>query len=329
MMNAPILSIEGLGVAFATESGPRAVLRDVGFTIAAGEVVGVVGESGSGKSVTALALMGLLGAEGTITSGRIVFDGQDLARLDGDAMRKIRGRRIGMIFQEPMTSLNPLLSIGFQVAEVLRAHLGLSAAQARTEVVGWFGRVGLPHPERRYDAFPHELSGGMRQRVMIAMAMACRPALLIADEPTTALDVTIQAQILGLMNALRRDYGTSILLITHDMGVIARLSQRVVVMYAGEVVETGTVREVLKAPVHPYTRLLLAAMPSLRRRDAHLPFIPGAMPAPGAFPGGCRFHPRCPDARAACAQAEPALLSHACGRSIRCPVAAGPAAVVR
>jgi oligopeptide/dipeptide ABC transporter ATP-binding protein len=322
-METPIVSIKGLSVTFATESGKREVLRDVSFDVPAGEVVGVVGESGSGKSVTALAVMGLLGAQGTITQGRIEFDGQDLARIEATAFQRIRGKRIGMIFQEPMTSLNPLLTVGFQVAEVLRAHLGKNAAQARAEVVQWFGRVGIPNPDRRFDEFPHALSGGMRQRVMIAMAMACRPALLIADEPTTALDVTIQAQILALMNELRRDYGTSILLITHDMGVIARMSNRVVVMYAGEVVETGSVRDVLKAPQHPYTRLLLAAMPTARRRDANLPFIPGTMPAPGNLPAGCRFHPRCPDVQAACAKSEPALVPGPNGRSIRCPVAAG------
>ncbi len=328
-METPIVSIEGLSVTFATESGKREVLRDVSFAVPAGDVVGVVGESGSGKSVTALAVMGLLGAQGAITHGRIMFDGQDLARLDAKAFQKIRGKRIGMIFQEPMTSLNPLLTVGFQVAEVLQAHLGMNAAQARAEVVKWFGRVGIPNPDRRFDEFPHALSGGMRQRVMIAMAMACRPALLIADEPTTALDVTIQAQILALMNELRRDYGTSILLITHDMGVIARMSNRVVVMYAGEVVETGSVRDVLKAPEHPYTRLLLAAMPTARKRDAHLPFIPGTMPAPGNLPRGCRFHPRCPDVQPGCSQAEPALIDGANGRSIRCPVAVGMAEAAR
>jgi len=328
-METPIVSIEGLSVTFATESGKREVLRDVSFAVPAGEVVGVVGESGSGKSVTALAVMGLLGAQGAITQGRIMFDGQDLARLDAKTFQKIRGKRIGMIFQEPMTSLNPLLTVGFQVAEVLQAHLGMNAAQARAEVVKWFGRVGIPNPDRRFDEFPHALSGGMRQRVMIAMAMACRPALLIADEPTTALDVTIQAQILALMNELRRDYGTSILLITHDMGVIARMSNRVVVMYAGEVVETGSVRDVLKAPEHPYTRLLLAAMPTARKRDAHLPFIPGTMPAPGNLPRGCRFHPRCPDVQPSCSQSEPALIDGTKGRSIRCPVSAGLAEIAR
>jgi peptide/nickel transport system ATP-binding protein len=310
-MTAPILSIDGLDVTFATERGRRQVLRGVSFDVPQGEVVGVVGESGSGKSVTALAVM-----------GRIGFDGRDLARLDPNGFAHVRGKRIGMIFQEPMTSLNPLLSVGFQVAEGLRAHLGMDEAAARAETVDWFGRVGIPNPARRYDEYPHALSGGMRQRVMIAMAMACRPALLIADEPTTALDVTIQAQILELMDELRRAHGASILLITHDMGVIARMATRVVVMYAGEIVETGTVRQVLKAPKHPYTRLLLAALPTTRKRAASLPSIPGAMPSPEALPGGCRFHPRCPEAIATCAAREPALAAREDGRGLRCPVAA-------
>jgi len=323
---APLLAIDGLSVSFDTEAGRREVLRDVSFSIAPGEVVGVVGESGSGKSVTALAVMGLLGPQGRVTQGSIGFDGVDLVRLDRRAIQSVRGRRIGMIFQEPMTSLNPLLTVGFQVAEVLAKHLGMSAGAARTETVRWFDRVGIPNPGQRFDEYPHALSGGMRQRVMIAMAMACRPALLIADEPTTALDVTIQAQILALMNELRREHGTAIMLITHDMGVIARMSTRVAVMYAGEVVEVGTLRDVLGAPEHPYTRLLLAAMPTARRRMERLPVIPGVMPTPGALPVGCRFNPRCPDAIATCAVDEPPLAPSPTGRAVRCWVAAGASA---
>ena len=320
-MAAPLLAIDGLSVAFATEAGRRDVLRAVSLSVGPGEVLGVVGESGSGKSVTALAVMGLLGTQGAVTAGAIVFGGRDLVSLDARTLQGIRGRQIGMIFQEPMTSLNPLLTVGFQVAEVLRAHLGLSAAEARAQTVGWFERVGIPNAGQRFDEYPHALSGGMRQRVMIAMAMACRPALLIADEPTTALDVTIQAQILALMDELRREHGTAILLITHDMGVIARMSTRVAVMYAGEVVETGALAEVLEAPRHPYTRLLLAAMPTARRRMDRLPVIPGVMPTPGALPRGCRFNPRCPDAIAACAIDEPTLIAGPAGRAVRCPVA--------
>jgi oligopeptide/dipeptide ABC transporter ATP-binding protein len=223
-----------------------------------------------------------------------------------------------MIFQEPMTSLNPLMTVGYQVAEVLATHLGLAPAEARREVIGWFGRVGIPSPELRYDDHPHALSGGMRQRVMIAIAMACRPKLLIADEPTTALDVTIQAQILALMADLRQTQGTAILLITHDMGVIARMADRVVVMYAGEVAEIGPLADLFADPRHPYTRLLLAAMPSARRRAATLPVIPGTMPAPGALPAGCRFHPRCPVATTRCTVAAPPLAAVAPGRSARC-----------
>src|SRR5215212_4952555 len=292
-----LLTIENLSVAFDGEGGRREVLRDVTFDIGPGEIVGVVGESGSGKSVTALAVMRLLGAQGVITAGAIRFgDLGDLARLSPRDMGAIRGRRMGMIFQEPMTSLNPLMTVGRQVAEVLEQHLGLAHKAARAESVAWLGRVGIPNPELRFDDYPHALSGGMRQRAMIAIAMACRPDLLIADEPTTALDVTIQAQILDLMKQLRREHGTAILLITHDMGVIARMADRVVVMYAGEVAEVGPQREIFGTPVHPYTRLLLAAMPTARRRTGRLPVIPGLMPAPGAIPVGCRFHPRCPDA---------------------------------
>ena len=304
-MRDPLLSIEDVFVAFETEAGLREVLREVTFSLEPGEIVGVVGESGSGKSVTALAVMRLLGAQGRITQGRIALEGVDLVALDREAMRKVRGGRIGMIFQEPMTSLNPLFTVGFQVAEVLQAHLGLEGAAARREVISWFERVGIPNASLRFDEYPHSLSGGMRQRVMIAMAMACRPALLIADEPTTALDVTIQAQILSLMKELRREHGTAILLITHDMGVIARMAERVVVMYAGEVVEVGTLRQVFTAPAHPYTRLLLAAMPTTRRRSDRLPVISGVMPTPGAMPPACRFEPRCPQAMPRCRERAP------------------------
>jgi len=329
-MSGNLLTIENLSVAFDGEGGRREVLRDVSFTIAPGEIVGVVGESGSGKSVTALAVMRLLGAQGAITDGAMHLAGTgDLTRLDARAMRQVRGRRIGMIFQEPMTSLNPLMTVGRQVAEVLEQHIGLPAGAARNEAIAWFGRVGIPNPDLRFDDYPHAMSGGMRQRVMIAMAMACRPDLLIADEPTTALDVTIQAQILELMKQLRREHGTAILLITHDMGVIARMADRVVVMYAGEVVEVARLRELFARPAHPYTRLLLAAMPTARRRTERLPVIPGMMPAPGAMPSGCRFHPRCPDAVAICRVSAPAMTSAPAGRSVHCWLAGGAEAAAR
>ncbi len=324
-MNRPLLSVEDLTVSFETESGRREVLRDIAFDVQPGEVVGVVGESGSGKSVTALAIMRLLGSQGRCDGGRIWLQGEELLRFSEAEMRAVRGSRVSMIFQEPMTSLNPLFTVGFQVAEVLKAHLGMRGGAARREVIGWFDRVGIPNPELRFDEYPHALSGGMRQRVMIAMAMACRPSLLIADEPTTALDVTIQAQILALMNQLRHDHGTAIMLITHDMGVIARMADRVVVMYAGEVAEAGTLREVLTDPRHPYSRLLLAAMPTARRKTAHLPVIPGVMPTPGALPGGCRFHPRCPDAMKICAKDPPPLFKPSAGREVRCYLAADEA----
>jgi oligopeptide/dipeptide ABC transporter ATP-binding protein len=233
-------------------------------------------------------------------------------------MLRIRGRKIGMIFQEPMSSLNPLFTVGFQIAEVLRTHLDLDAGQARERGIALLQRVGIPNAASRYDSYPHQLSGGMCQRVVIAMAIACRPRLLIADEPTTALDVTIQAQILDLMRELRRDEGSAVLLITHDMGVIARMADRVVVMYAGEVVEVAGRDELLTASAHPYTRLLLAAVPTARRKTARLPVIPGIMPSPGALPSGCRFHPRCPMAIAACRATEPPLETVAAAHQARC-----------
>jgi peptide/nickel transport system ATP-binding protein len=314
-----LLEIENLTVGFDGETGRREILRDVSFTLLAGEILGIVGESGSGKSVTALAIMRLLGAQGAITHGAIRLAGSgDLARLSPDEMRAVRGRRIGMIFQEPMSSLNPLMSVGRQVGEVLEAHLGMDRRTARAEVIALLARVGIPNPELRIDEYPHAMSGGMRQRVMIAMAMALKPSLLMADEPTTALDVTIQAQILALMKQLRQEHGTAILLITHDMGVIARMADRVAVMYAGEVVEVGVLRDIFASPAHPYTRLLLAAMPTVSRRSARLPVIPGLMPSPGAMPQGCRFHPRCPDAHAPCRERVPPVVALGEGRMARC-----------
>jgi oligopeptide/dipeptide ABC transporter ATP-binding protein len=277
-----------------------------------------VGESGSGKSVTALAVMRLLGAQGAISGGAIRLDGRDLLTLDAEAMRRVRGREIGIIFQEPMTSLNPLLRVGTQIAEVLAEHLGLSGAGARARVVELLAEVGIPEPVARAASYPHHLSGGMRQRVMIAIAMACAPRLLIADEPTTALDVTIQAQILALMRRLRAERGSSILLITHDMGVIAQMADRVAVMYAGQVVETAPLRDLLTRPAHPYARLLLAAMPTTRRRVATLPVIPGQMPAPGSVVHGCRFRARCLVAISRCADDAPLLTPLDDARSVRC-----------
>ena len=317
-MSEPLLAVDNIRIAFHGGRGKREVLSGVSLEVGVGEIVGVVGESGSGKSVTALAVMRLLGEQGEITAGSIRLDGTELTALGEAAMRDLRGRRVAMIFQEPMTSLNPLLTVGFQIAEVLREKLDLSRSAARDRAVALLGRVGIPSPAARYLDYPNTLSGGMRQRVMIAMALACAPRLLLADEPTTALDVTIQAQILDLMTTLRDEEGAAILLITHDMGVIARMAERVVVMYAGEVVETARLAPLFEHPAHPYTRLLMAATPTARRKAAVLPSIPGTMPAPEAAPAGCRFQPRCPLAIERCRADHPALRAVDAGRMARC-----------
>ncbi|QBS38188.1 ABC transporter ATP-binding protein [Thermaerobacter sp. FW80] len=299
---APVLAVEDLWVRFETEDGPFDAVRGATFQIREGETVALVGESGCGKSVTALSIMRLLPEpQARIRRGRIRFEGMDLAQAGERAMRRIRGNRIAMVFQEPMSSLNPVYTCGEQVAEAIRVHRRCSRREARALALEAFRQVGIADPERRMDQFPHELSGGLRQRVMIAMAVACRPRLLIADEPTTALDVTIQAQILDLLRALRDRLGTSILFITHDLGVVAEMADRVVVMYAGEVVEEGPVGAVFKTPRHPYTAGLLRSIP---RRDTPrktpLPAIEGAVPHPSRRPPGCPFAPRCPEAMPVC-----------------------------
>jgi oligopeptide/dipeptide ABC transporter ATP-binding protein len=314
-----LLRIEGLSVAFDGLRGPVAVLDAVSLGVAPGEVVGIVGESGSGKSVTSLAVMGLLGAQGRVTAGRVLFDGTDLLRLSAEAMRARRGRDLAMIFQEPGTSLNPVLPVGFQIAEVLIEHLGLGRAEAAARAVGLMDKVGIAAAARRAEDYPHQLSGGMKQRIMIAMALACRPRLLIADEPTTALDVTIQAQILTLIADLRAELGMAVLLITHDMGVIAQVADRVAVMYAGQIVEEAPVADLFASPAHPYTRLLLHAIPSARHRQGDLPVIAGTTPAPADLPAGCRFNPRCPIAADLCRTGPPPPLAAAGpGRRLRC-----------
>jgi oligopeptide/dipeptide ABC transporter ATP-binding protein len=286
--------------------------------IDAGEVLGVVGESGSGKSVTALSVLRLLGEQGAIDQGRIALVGRELTQLPEAEMLKIRGRHAAMIFQEPMTSLNPVYTVGFQIMEVLVEHLGVSSDEARKRAIELMQRVGIPSAERRVDDYPHQLSGGMRQRVMIAIALACSPKLLIADEPTTALDVTIQAQILALMRKLRDETGAAILMITHDLGVIAQMADRVVVMYAGQVVEEGNVSELFARPLHPYTRLLMRSIPLARKKLKRLETIAGTTPSPASFPQGCRFNPRCPEATDRC-QSEPQVLRRfADGRQARC-----------
>jgi peptide/nickel transport system ATP-binding protein/oligopeptide transport system ATP-binding protein len=311
-----LLEIEDLAVSFRTERGEVEALSGVSFTVGAGESFGVVGESGSGKSLTALAVMGLVpDPPGRISRGTIRFAGEV---LDAKAQARLRGREIAMIFQEPMSALNPVFTVGEQVAEGLRVHEKLSHRAASARAAELLGHVGIPDPVRRLAQYPHELSGGMRQRVMIAAALACRPRLLIADEPTTALDVTIQAQILALLGALQRETGMAVLLITHDLGVIAQVVSRVAVMYAGRVVEGGPVLPVFEAPAHPYTHALLKSIPALNEEAARLPAIPGSVPVPSAWPAGCRFHPRCAVADAACSAATPPLVAVAPDHAAAC-----------
>ena len=315
---AALLDVRDLSVSFATSRDRVPVLDGVSLAVREGEAVGLVGESGSGKSVTALSILGLLGEQGKVDGGHVLFEGRDLLTLSEREWLEVRGRRIAMVFQEPMTSLNPLLPVGFQVAEVLEEHLGLGRRAAGARAVELFRDVGIPDPARRVADYPHQLSGGMRQREVIAMAMACRPRLLIGDEPTTALDVTIQAQILALLRDLGRAAGTAVLLISHDLGVVAALASRVVVMYAGQVVEEAPTRELFREPRHPYTRLLLQVAPRVREKRERLSAIAGSIPPPSALPVGCRFHPRCPDAIPLCREAAPSLEPHGPDRRVRC-----------
>jgi len=305
-MSAPLLAVENLSISFPGEAGPVRVVDRVSLSIAQGETLALVGESGSGKSMTALAMMRLVPKPGRIEPGtRIAFEGRNLLSLSVPDMRAVRGAGIGMIFQEPMTSLNPVTTVGEQVLEAIELHTKLPRAQARSRVIELFGLVGIPDAKRRFGAYPHQLSGGLKQRVMIAMAMAMRPRLLIADEPTTALDATIRAQILELLRDLSAKTGTAVLLITHDFGVVNEVADRVAVMYAGEIVEEGTRAELLGRPRHPYTQGLLRSIPKAEARGHRLEEIKGAVPRPGHWPTGCRFHPRCPHAFAPCAPAEP------------------------
>ena len=287
-----LLEIRDLTVTFATGSGPFKAVDGVDLTIDPGEVQAIVGESGSGKSVAMLALMGLLPKTATVTAAKLEFNGHDLNGLDSKARRKIIGKDMAMIFQEPMTSLNPCFTVGYQIGESLKVHMGMDKAERRVRSVELLNLVGIPEPERRLAAFPHQLSGGMSQRVMIAMAIACNPKLLIADEPTTALDVTIQAQILDLLVTLREKTGMALVLITHDMGVVAETAERVVVQYAGQQVERQSVRNLFRTPRHPYTAALLSALPD-RAQGARLSAIPGVVPGLLDRPKGCLFNPRC------------------------------------
>ncbi|MEI8406821.1 MULTISPECIES: ABC transporter ATP-binding protein [unclassified Kribbella] len=316
-----LLRVQGLRTEFSTDQGPVTSVDGVGFELAAGETLCLVGESGSGKSVTALSIMGLLAGNGRVTDGSVVFEGQDLARLPEEELRRIRGHAIAMIFQEPMTSLNPVLTIGDQLAETMILHLGLTKAEARARAIELLDKVGIPRAKEVVDDHPHRLSGGMRQRAMIAMALSCAPKLIIADEPTTALDVTIQAQILRLMRELSAETGTAMIFITHDLGVVAEMADRVAVMYAGQIVEETDVYTLFDEPKHPYTSALLRSIPHITTPAGdRLTPISGSVPNLSQMPSGCRFHERCPQAMDRCATEPPALVPVA-GKSphrVRC-----------
>ncbi len=304
-MAAPILKVEGLRTEFRTGAGTAAAVDGISFDVNEGEILAIVGESGSGKSVTSLSIMGLVpNPPGRITDGRVIFEGRDLLRLDERQLQQLRGHKISMIFQEPMTSLNPVLSIERQMVEGIREHLGLNAKEARAHALDMLRRVHIPAPEDRLKEYPHQLSGGMLQRIMIAIAMSCNPRVLIADEPTTALDVTIQAQILDIMRALRDEFQAAIILITHDMGVVAEMADRIVIMYAGRKVEEGDVEDIFRNPRHPYTRGLLGALPKLGEAgevgSQELNEIPGIVPLLTDLPDGCRFAERCSLATGRC-----------------------------
>ena len=325
----PLLDIKNLSVEFTTRAGTFRAVDGIDLTVDEGEVVGIVGESGSGKSVTSLAVMGLLGSNGRVVADRMMFGGRDLLTMPAAQRRKITGKDVAMVFQEPMTSLNPCFTVGFQIMETLRVHEGLSGKALRNRAIALLEQVGIPAPETRLSAFPHQLSGGMNQRVMIAIAIACNPRLLVADEPTTALDVTIQKQILDLLVQLQRERGMALILITHDMGVVAETAQRVVVMYAGQVAETRPVGALFERPRHPYTGALLDALPERALGKRRLPTIPGMVPGIADRPAGCLFSPRCRFADARCRAERPALFDVDDGRA-RCfyPLPDGhPAAV--
>lgn len=304
--SSPVLEVTGLSLKFSRAPDAPNLIDNLSFTVHAGKTLCIVGESGCGKSVTSLALMGLLPTPpANIVAGRAMFDGHDLLALGEREFADVRGNRLAMIFQEPMTSLNPAFTIGHQIEEGIRRHRGLDGKAARAEALAMLKLVRIPSPETRLDNYPHELSGGMRQRVMIAMALANRPTLIIADEPTTALDVTIQAQVLALIQNLQAETGTAMVLITHDLGVVAEVADHVAVMYAGRIVEYGTVEEIFDDPQHPYTIGLMGAIPSIGKRSGALATIRGSVPSPERMPAGCRFAPRCPFAQARCVEAAP------------------------
>jgi oligopeptide transport system ATP-binding protein len=313
-----LLAVEGLRVRLPTPAGPATVVDGIDYRVEPGEVFGIAGESGSGKTMSVLALLGLL-PPGATVAGRAVFEGRDLLRLPRRELRRVCGRQLAMVFQDPMTSLHPMLSVGTQLTEHVRLHLGLSRREATVRALELLGEVRIPDPDSALHAFPHQFSGGMRQRIAIAVALACRPTLLVADEPTTALDVTVQAGIIRLLDRLRRESGLAIVLITHDLGVLSAIADRVAVFYAGRVVEAGGREDVLSRPRHPYTRGLLDALPHPEAAAAPLVAIPGTPPAPRRVPPGCPFHPRCRYVQASCREEVPPL-ARVDGRRLACPV---------
>jgi peptide/nickel transport system ATP-binding protein len=312
--NPPLLEVKNLRVEFPTRRGTLLAVDDVSFEIAPGEILGVVGESGAGKSLTGAAIIGLLDPPGRVADGEIRFAGQRIDHLPYEAMRKIRGRHIGAVFQDPLTSLNPLYTIGQQLVETIQTHLGLGAAEARRRAVKLLEETGIQAAEQRIDQYPHQFSGGMRQRVVIALALAAEPKLIVADEPTTALDVSVQAQIISLLKRLCKEHGAAVMLVTHDMGVIAETCDRVAVMYAGRIAEIGPVHDVIHAPAHPYTVGLMGSIPAMGERE-HLLQIDGAMPRLNAIPPGCAFNPRCPRVFDRCRVERPELLHAGASRA--------------
>lgn len=314
-----VLQVEHLDVTIFTKGQQLPVVRDVSFSLARGKTLGIVGESGSGKSMTALSIMRLIEEPlCRITGGAVLFDGKDMTKEKEKQLQALRGNRIAMIFQEPMTSLNPILRVGFQISEALHRHRGMSWREAKAESIRLLELVNIPIPDRRYQEYPYQLSGGMRQRVMIAIALACNPEVLICDEPTTALDVTIQAQILSLIASIQKELGTAVLLITHDMGVVRESTDEVVVMYAGKIMERAPTAALFEAPLHPYTSGLIASIPKLSETKERLTEIPGDVPMLDSLPQGCLYHERCPYARELCRRISPELTEQADGRAVRC-----------
>jgi peptide/nickel transport system ATP-binding protein len=328
-MTKPVLSVRNLRVEFPTRRGALTAVDDVSFDIMPGEVLGVVGESGAGKSLTGTAIIGLIDPPGRIAGGEILLSGERIDHLPAEALRRIRGKRIGMVFQDPLTSLDPVYRIGDQLIETIVTHTELGTTAARQKAISLLNEVGIPKPETRIDSYPHQFSGGMRQRVVLALALAADPELVIADEPTTALDVSVQAQIIALIRRLCRQHGAAVMLITHDMGVIAETADRVAVMYAGRIAEIGPTRDVVKSPLHPYTEGLMGSIPTIEGDLHRLVQIPGSMPRLTAIPAGCAFHPRCPRVFAPCPVTRPDLRPHdaaqvACWLYDQAPSVAGP-----